>query len=268
MNKNGKEQLLRGIPSWFHSIDCGDGVVTAGVKKPAQLEAELNGMALPDLRGKTVLDIGAWDGYFSFKAEELGAERVLALDHWAWAWDRSRGVTGKGRWLKNNKKIADPRLIPAAYNFATLPGKAGFDTIHRIKQSTVEQLLADFMAIDIAEIGMFDVVFFLGVLYHLQDPLRALRRLSRLTRELAVIETHAVFIEDHEGLPLFQFYGSDELNKDPTNWFGPNLAALRDACMTAGFRRATVTSGYPPRQDTDIPKQKVVNYRLIVHAYK
>ena len=57
---------------WFHSIDLGDRV-TPG-QKPAELLAqEWDQMRLPPLAGKSVLDIGVWDGYFSFRAEDAGA---------------------------------------------------------------------------------------------------------------------------------------------------------------------------------------------------
>ena len=47
-----------------------------------------------DLSGITVLDIGAWDGFFSFEAERRGAKRVLATDLPAWVvrpgWERGK----------------------------------------------------------------------------------------------------------------------------------------------------------------------------------
>ena len=56
---------------WFHSIDLGGGIVTPGLDcDPRRLEQ----MSLPaDLSGRTVLDIGAWDGFYSFEAERRGA---------------------------------------------------------------------------------------------------------------------------------------------------------------------------------------------------
>ena len=64
------------IPFWCHSIDLGMGVVTPGIKTPAALRKELASLRLPNLRGKSVLDVGAWDGFYSFTAERLGASRV------------------------------------------------------------------------------------------------------------------------------------------------------------------------------------------------
>jgi tRNA (mo5U34)-methyltransferase len=67
---------------WFHSIDLGNGVVTKGLT-----ELALRSDQLPEFGGRSVLDIGAWDGYYSFHAERAGATRVVALDHYAWGCD-------------------------------------------------------------------------------------------------------------------------------------------------------------------------------------
>jgi hypothetical protein len=67
------EHKVAAIPFWFHSLDLATGVVTPGLKSPQQHMHELASFRIPDLRGKTVLDIGAWDGFYSFAAERLGA---------------------------------------------------------------------------------------------------------------------------------------------------------------------------------------------------
>ena len=79
--------MADGVGFWWHSIDLGHGVVTPGAKSPEQLAHELQAIALPDLRGRTVLDIGGWDGFFAFEAERRGAARVAVLDHYMWALD-------------------------------------------------------------------------------------------------------------------------------------------------------------------------------------
>src|SRR5215217_1631087 len=61
------------LPFWWHSIDLGLGVVTPGGKSPEFLAGELESLHLPSLHGKSVLDIGAWDGFYSFAAEQRGA---------------------------------------------------------------------------------------------------------------------------------------------------------------------------------------------------
>lgn len=68
--------------TWFHSIELAPGVVTPGLDATRD---RLDLLQIPaDLRGRSVLDVGAWDGFFSFEAERRGAERVLATDSFAW----------------------------------------------------------------------------------------------------------------------------------------------------------------------------------------
>jgi tRNA (mo5U34)-methyltransferase len=64
---------------WFHRIDLADGIQTPGECPHTAAEATGRFGIPEDLSGKTVLDIGAWDGLFSFEAERRGA-RVTAID--------------------------------------------------------------------------------------------------------------------------------------------------------------------------------------------
>jgi tRNA (mo5U34)-methyltransferase len=268
MTKYEKQQLIDRVPFWFHSIDCGDGVITNGIKPLAILQSELDQMALPSLTGKTVLDVGAWDGFFSFAAEGLGAQRVMALDHYVWCMNLPKQQ-------KYWKECMEKRIIPTAYHLipghwepGQLPGKLGFDTVHRIKNSSVEQLVADFMTVDLIAVGQFDITFFLGVLYHLEEPFQALKRLSLLTRELAIIETAAVHLPAYENIALFEFYEANELGADVGNWFAPNLTGLAKACRAAGFKDVEVTSPYPPVGPDSVRSEELLRYRLTIHAYK
>src|ERR1700680_3171973 len=79
--------VLRACPEWYHSIRLAPGIVTPGRRSIEDFEASLRSLQLPDLRGKSVLDIGAYDGFFSFSVEVLGASRVMALDHYVWSVD-------------------------------------------------------------------------------------------------------------------------------------------------------------------------------------
>src|SRR2546427_12821553 len=78
------EREVNSVPFWWHSIEI-DGVTTPGHSEPDRERQIIS--TLPDLRGKSVLDIAAWDGVFSFEAERLGAGRVVALDHLVWELD-------------------------------------------------------------------------------------------------------------------------------------------------------------------------------------
>jgi tRNA (mo5U34)-methyltransferase len=231
----------REVPFWYHSIELGDGVVTPGSKSLGEMQAHLAALRLPDLRGKSFLDVGAWDGFFSFEAERRGAKRVVALDPWVW----------------NVSPVPD-------LDVNRLPDrKRGFDIAHEALASSVEARVADFMTIDLDELGRFDVVLFAGILYHLENPLDALRRLARVTRELAIIETAAVFVPGHEDEALWEFYEADELAGDPTNWWAPNAKALAGACRAAGFEEVELLD-YP--DEAELPGDVSTRYRLVAHG--
>jgi tRNA (mo5U34)-methyltransferase len=157
--------------NWWHQIDLGNGVITPG---PDDTLARLNQLGLPDdLRGKTVLDIGAWDGAFSFEAERRGASRVLAIDEFIWA--------GKG-WAS----------------------KAGFEFARRALNSKVEDMLLDVYDLSPERTGTFDLVIFSGVLYHLKHPLLALERVASVTRHQLILSTHVDLINLKR--PAIAFY--------------------------------------------------------------
>ena len=115
-----EQQQMESIP-WFHSIDLGDGVVTEGAS-----EIQIPEEQFPSFAGRSVLDIGAWDGYYSFMAERLGARRVVALDHDAWGVD----IDARGEyWTEceaggSTRSLARPDRV-----LATGPtGRRGFDS--------------------------------------------------------------------------------------------------------------------------------------------
>jgi len=245
-------ELVQSVPFWYHSIDLGEGVVTPGRKPPSAIAEHLDALRLPPLEGKTFLDIGAWDGYFSFEAERRGASRVVALDHFVWSLElQPQGV---------------PLETPDAWQPERLPGKRGFDLAHRALGSGVEDRVGDFMTMDLAELGSFDVVLFSGVLYHLESPFEALRRLARVTREVAAIETEAICVPALEQHALCEFFGGAELHGDPSNWWAPNMKALQEMCRAAGFQRVNVVLGPPNPHEFD--HLAVNRYRAIVHALK
>lgn len=71
--------------TWFHSFDLGEGEAISGLKRLDVLTKEADAIFANSVEGKSVLDIGAWDGFFSFEAERRGASRVVATDHFCWS---------------------------------------------------------------------------------------------------------------------------------------------------------------------------------------
>ena len=278
MESSQLSKAIDDVDFWWHSIDLGNGVITPGRKSADWLKNELAALQLPDLRGKSVLDIGAWDGYYSFAAERLGARRVLALDHYVWSLDRACAEAWHARYAGAGE-VAPPIESTDAWQPQALPGKRGFDTARAALGSRVEDRVGDFMDVPAAAIGTFDVVLFLGVLYHMENPLAALRKLRTLTGGMAVIETHAVALPAYEHRALCEFYPNGELDGDVSNWWGPNLAALRALCLAAGFRRVEVKQGPPAKSAlqealrrlhlfaSGARQRRPRHYRAIVHAY-
>jgi tRNA (mo5U34)-methyltransferase len=190
---------------WYHSLDFGHGLITPGYDNSAK---KLERLKLPSsLAGKTVLDIGAWDGFFSFEAERRGAKRVLATDFFAW----------------ND------------------PGKHGFDLAKSYFNSRVEEMTIDVLDLSPDRVGQWDIVLFLGVLYHMRHPLLALEKAASVTQDMIIIET-VVDMLAHKR-PAIAFYPSGELGNDATNWSGPNPAAVVAMLKVVGFRKVEIVSG-------------------------
>ncbi|HET7478276.1 MAG TPA: methyltransferase domain-containing protein, partial [Rubrobacteraceae bacterium] len=202
------------VEHWYHQIEVSPGITTPGVNPSAN---QLAAMEVPaDLSGMRVLDVGARDGYFSFVAEARGAE-VLAID-------------------------------------AVAPNLTGFDTAAGLLGSSVEYRTMNVYDVSPEEVGRFDAVFFLGVLYHLRDPMLALDRLWSVAKPGATIwvESHTIdrgFVDPETkevrdlsevapnlaGVPMAQFYPGDQLGGSVANWWGPNLAGLEAMVRSAGF---------------------------------
>lgn len=262
---------------WFHTIDLGDGLITNG-HPPSAVIAQ----AFPDVRGRSVLDIGAWDGKYSFESERAGASRVVALDHYVWRLDP---VARQAYYDKCEAEgiLPDPDMTDRGFLVDTLPGKAGFDMAHEYLDSKVDTVVDDFATMDLDGLGTFDVVLYFGVLYHMVDPINSLKRVRRVTNELAVIETASVHLPGYEHASLTGFFAGNELHADYGNWFAPNPPALIGMCRAAGFRRAelkasTVTA--PPgvvaqtrsrwgRARSLAPSGggQPINSRIVVHAW-
>ncbi len=208
----GLEDLKKEVASidWWHTIDLGHGIITPGQDDtPAKLRA----IQMPeDLSGMTVLDIGAWDGFFAFEAERRGAKRVLAIDSVCW---------------KNR---------PGA--------KDGFELARKVLRSRVEDLEMEVVDISRERIGAFDLVLFLGVLYHMRHPLLALERVSSVTKNLLILETAVDMSFSRR--PAMVFYPGDELGGDSSNWWGPNRSAVEAMLRTVGFREVKLVAKRSP----------------------
>jgi len=212
------ERRVGELGPWFHNLNL-RGVRTAPDHflgdYPAMKWKTFEHAVPSDLTGRTVLDVGCNAGFYSIEMKRLGARRVVAID-------------------TCEEYLAQARFAASV---------SGFDDIDFRRMSVY----------DVAQLGQrFDVVLFLGVLYHLRHPLLALDLLrehaaadllvfqsllrgsmetGRFERDYPFTET-AVF--ENPAFPRMHFI-EHEYSHDETNWWIPNRAGAAAMLRSAGF---------------------------------
>src|ERR1700675_4169180 len=189
-----RDEKLKRIRSrqWYHSIEIEPELVTPGAHPLGELRQVLEHVKLPaSLEGLSVLDIGAWDGFFSFEAERRGTERVVAYDltpedYFGFATAKellaARGDTAQGG-------AFDVVLCAGVLSHLRYPLLA-LDRIHDVCDDYMlleTHCLDNCVLLDDGQATTLERI----------DP-----RLSRI--------------------PLYRFYPANELNGDYSNWFSPN----------------------------------------------
>jgi tRNA (mo5U34)-methyltransferase len=197
------EELFGGL-YWHQRWQVFRGVYTPGHNSIEEMCCDLDVPA--DLTGKRVLDIGAWNGCLALECERRGAREVIALEP------------------------ADPRDC----GFHRLADVLGYKRT-RFVAGTIYDLDPD-------RLGYFDIVFCCGVLYHLRYPLLGLDNIRRVCTGELYLETflsdgalQARYSAAAASAPLWEFYRSNEVNNDHSNWFGPTTTAVVQALESAGF---------------------------------
>lgn len=205
------KNALAAIPHWYHRIELPGGLVTPGW---APLAVE-NYRLPEDLTGKRVLDVGAWDGFWTFEALKRGASYVLAID------DFSNTIhSGERRGWRQ-------------FDFCRDALGYGLDRCARWEASVYD--------VSATHMGHFDVVLFFGVIYHLKHPLLALEKLRAVTNgllcvESAILDNYSPYQRGGYGdSMLMEFYPDDQYGANPTNWWVPSLRCLTTMMRVAGF---------------------------------
>ncbi|MBU6281770.1 DUF1698 domain-containing protein [bacterium] len=207
-----------GLAPWYQRVYLGSGVHTLEWPHAAHHETVWAALepALPaDLRGLSVLDVGANAGWFSLRAKRRGARRVVGLE-------------------PDPRYLAQAELCREAWDADVEYRALGADDLGSIEES-------------------FDVVLATGLLYHLRHPLLALERIADLCRDAVVVETEVVPARRRQrirmrlgppdrlrirsvGAGFMKFVEGDELNGDPSNWWVPDTECVRGMLRAAGFR--------------------------------
>jgi len=213
-------QKVEAIPFWYHRITLPGDVVTPGWAPIApdtyRLPLQLNGLR--------VLDVGAWDGYWTFEALKRGAREVVAIDDFS---DNvGLNVAREDKW-----KTFD--LCRAAF---------GFDESRCSRQ---EMSVYD---VSPERLGTFDLVLFFGTLYHLRHPLLALDKLAALCTGRIIVESAVTddFSAYKGGVGhgygtdvVMEFYPDAQLGNNHSNWWAPTTTCMAHMLRAAGFKDVT-----------------------------
>ena len=207
-----RASLLKKIPemTWMHSIEVGRGVVTPG-SWGAPNPLIVSALDDVDFKGKKVLDIGCWDGLWSFMAEDRGASEIYATD------DLSQRPLNQ---------------------YPT------FDLAHQLRGSKAKYF-GDVNVLNVSKLGVedFDVVIYCGIYYHLKDPLLAFARLRQVMKEGATLIVSGM-VTDSPGV-FAKFYYSEYFAEDSSNWWVPTIPCLRQWVECSFFEVLTQHQTHP-----------------------
>ena len=217
MSTDDIRRRVEALGDWFHNLDL-NGVKTAPNHflhdYPSNKWARFNTAVPEDLSGRTVLDIGCNAGFYSLEMKRRGAERVVGID-------------------------SDERYLAQAHLAAEVTG-----------------LSIEFRNLSVYDVGQlgerFDLVIFMGVLYHLRHPLLALDLIrDSVVKDLMLFQTmqrgsetvdpiepdYDFFDQGHferPGYPRMHFI-EHRYAKDASNWWAPNTACTQAMLRSSGF---------------------------------
>jgi 2-polyprenyl-3-methyl-5-hydroxy-6-metoxy-1,4-benzoquinol methylase len=199
-----------GSPFWWHSMPLpnGDRIKSNAPDKDLQFKM-WRAMQIEGLSGKHVLDIGANDGFFSLAAAMSGAAEVTSIDKDWFTW-------------------------PANIRYAS-----------EIWNSKLKIVTGDFRTFEFER--RYDVILFLGVLYHLEDVFVAMNRLSALLENHGALYIETQMSQIESALPLFEFAsdiyptvatqdkGNMSSSVGLSNYLFPNVPAMRNLAYLYDF---------------------------------
>lgn len=191
---------------WYHCLQLTSTFYTPGIcgwsRQDPEWEKRYLFPGADELSGRSLLDIGAMNGFFTFEAERRGASPVTAIDR-------------------------DPTGFPDA--------REAFAFAARTLNSSARYFARSVYDLEPSDSGMFDYVLMYGVLYHLKFPLYGLYRAASVCKDVFLLETHVTLRDDLEW-PIMLFYPGSEVNKDGTNWWGPNIRCVDAMMEHLGFQ--------------------------------
>ncbi|MGP9811907.1 class I SAM-dependent methyltransferase [Rhodopseudomonas sp. NSM] len=223
--------------NWFQSVTFPDGRRVKGHNADFMLTNKMwraLGIENGSLAGKSVLDVGANDGFFTVAAGLAGAGEIVSINS------------------------TDYPSYPTNIEYLTSAWGV-----------SPELITHDFFAYEFGR--TFDVVLFLGVLYHVENVFAAAKKLRSLLNPggYALIETHMA--RSQSDLPIFEYASDIFPTSAPafksnlgelgvSNFLFPNIPALRNLADCYGFKFEHVGRG--SQYERENPFRAVVKFSV------
>ena len=249
------QEQITALAPWFYPFDLGNGLKTQSQIPPEvtgifetrlemvnALVEEHFGPRLPEI---SCLDVGCHEGFYSIAMAKKGIRQVVGMD------------------------VRESNLRKARFVAATL----GLSQI-RFQPGNCERLRVE-------EVGQHELTLFLGVLYHLENPMLCLRNLSSVTKELCIVETQVIeevegstdwgsqqWTRPYQGVMAVidesgEFYADNAETGSTPVALCPSPKALAFLLKQAGFRRTEIVKPPPGAYE-----QHARGKRVVCAAYK
>jgi len=205
--------------NWYHNIELMPDLITPG-RLPLDQD-HVDKYRIPEnMDGFRVLDVGAWDGFWTFEALRRGAKEVISIDDFS-------DDTGGKQTIHRDNKWRNYEFCKKHFTYTDDQCSQHELSVYDLKEDTF---------------GRFDIIFFFGVLYNMRYPLYALDIVSSICDgaifvESAVCDHRSAYKENAypDTHMIMEFYPNDELSNNPSNWWAPTVACMCNMIAAAGF---------------------------------
>ena len=201
--------------TFYHTMNI-NGIKTNNTRTSSQYQAWISQIIPNDLTGKSILDVGCVDGFYSFLCEQRNANRILAIDH---------------EGFDSHKKISETvKKVNSNH----------FELFKKLLDSKVEYQKLDVNNVDSLK-EKFDFILFFGVYYHMENLISVLKKLHSVVNDSVFLSGHILESEN----PIMYYYNqSDSIKNGSTAKFSPIVASpqclINIAKSICGFKNAVL----------------------------
>ena len=181
-----KEEIKKHLEqndTWYHAMNI-NGIQTKSTRTSSQYQTWVSQIIPDDLTGKSILDLGCSDGFYSFLCEQRNANRILAIDYEGF--DKHKIMSESGKKVNANN----------------------FELYKKLLDSKVEYRKLDVYNIDLIK-ETFDFVLFFGLYYHLENLISALKKIYSVVNDSVFLAGHILESEN----PIMYYYDQSDVTK-------------------------------------------------------